>query len=211
MAVGGLNPLVRRALERTSQGSMDVGLDMTSQFASKVQGAKARPDYVTPRAVTDATQNLTSAVGDAVAGVMAGLGGAVGARSGGSSRSAQGTDIDRILATIRQLESGGNYGIRSKYSTASGAYQFIDPTWNNYGGYRSAYLAPKAVQDARARQDVQRFLASSGGKLDAVPGNWYYPKYYQSGQLSAKVPGGGNPLTVGQYIQKWLNVYNSLK
>lgn len=63
--------------------------------------------------------------------------------------------LSRFMAAIRSVESGGNYraiGPSTRYGRATGAYQFIDSTWGGYKGYRSAYLAPPAVQDARARQ-----------------------------------------------------------
>ena len=47
-------------------------------------------------------------------------------------------DVAPILATIRTLESGGDYTARAAGSSASGAYQFIDSTWANYGGYAQA-------------------------------------------------------------------------
>jgi hypothetical protein len=51
--------------------------------------------------------------------------------------------INPVLATIRKMESGGDYRIRNKYATASGAYQFIDSTWQSLGGSGSAKDAPQ--------------------------------------------------------------------
>ena len=60
------------------------------------------------------------------------------------------TELGAILATIRTLESGGDYTAASRTSSASGAYQFVDSTWSGYGGYPRAKDAPPAVQDAAA-------------------------------------------------------------
>ena len=70
-------------------------------------------------------------------------------------------DIEKLMAIIRRQESGkfeGKYDAKSKTSSASGAYQFLDKTWRgltkklNIGTqYKSAKDAPKEVQEAVAK------------------------------------------------------------
>jgi len=89
-------------------------------------------------------------------------------------------DIEKILATIRTRESGGNYGIPHPIGmpnqTASGAYAFIDESWQGltkkYGigtEYPKAYLAPPPIQDAVAAKYVQEILQQAGGDVSKVP------------------------------------------
>lgn len=81
------------------------------------------------------------------------------------------TTIDEFMAAIRQVESGSNYTHPPNASGASGAYQFIDSTWGGYGGYKSAYLAPPEVQDARARELMQGYY-DQFGSWDYVAAAW---------------------------------------
>ncbi|MFZ4518496.1 MAG: hypothetical protein ACOYOP_08905 [Microthrixaceae bacterium] len=63
-----------------------------------------------------------------------------------------------FLTCVRAHESdrAGGYTAQNPYSTASGAYQFLDSTWRNvsakagHPGYSRALLAPWWVQDAVA-------------------------------------------------------------
>ena len=71
-----------------------------------------------------------------------------------ASRSSSG--VPAVLARIRGCESGGRYNAQNPRSTASGAYQFLDSTWNGFGGYRRAMNAPPGVQDAAALALFQR-------------------------------------------------------
>ena len=56
------------------------------------------------------------------------------------------------LEDIKRKESGGRYDAQNPRSTASGAYQVLDGTWNGYQGYRRASDAPPEVQDQFARE-----------------------------------------------------------
>ncbi len=118
------------------------------------------------------------------------------------------TDVGAILATIRQMESGGDYTARAAKATASGAYQYLDSTWNGYGGYSSAFLAPPPVQDARAMADVERLLAGGGSVAD-IPVAWYWPRALSHPEDLdiVPLPSAGNRLTVRQYQQRWLAQY----
>ena len=83
------------------------------------------------------------------------------------------SQVDVVLATIRQIESQNNYkSVGQSASRDAGAYQFITPMWQRltqrYGigtQYSTADLAPPAVQDQIANLYVQGILTSSGGDV----------------------------------------------
>ena len=116
-------------------------------------------------------------------------------------------DPNLIMATLRKRESGspqGNYTIRAgKGSSASGAYQFIDPTWRTltkqYGvgtQYPSAYMAPPSIQDEVARRQVTGLLSKGYGPGE-VANVWYTGN--PQGQMSASAIAQNNGLTSGGY------------
>ncbi len=119
------------------------------------------------------------------------------------------SQIANILATIRYVESRGNYSAPPNRGNASGAYQFIASTWNRYGGYAHAYLAPPNIQDERAAIDVNRFLAQWNNDVSMIPVMWYYPRAAREPALMdiVPVPSAGNILTVREYQQRWLGVW----
>jgi hypothetical protein len=137
-------------------------------------------------------------VGGLLAGGAAGAGGPV--KYGG--------DMDRILGTIRKLESGGNYTAKNPSSTASGAYQFLDSSWAGYGGYRRAADAPAHVQDAKAREYAQQILDRNGGDVSTIPVSWYIG-HVPKGDEWDRVPAGGNTASPRAYQSKWMGYYNS--
>lgn len=123
-------------------------------------------------------------------------------------------DYDVVLATIRQVESGNNYGAintggAGNTNYATGAYQFLDSTWANYGGYSRAAQAPPAVQDAKALEYVRNIMTTRGNLVINVPYSWYYPAVFKDPSLLDKVPSPeqGNKLTIRQYGQKWVTTY----
>lgn len=61
-----------------------------------------------------------------------------------------------ILEKVKFCESRGDYRAQNRYSSASGAYQVVSGTWNNYAGYANAKDAPPNVQDRFARELFDR-------------------------------------------------------
>lgn len=137
----------------------------------------------------------------------------------------QPSNVDAILATIRTLESGNDYhesrhSRASGYATASGnpsgAYQYIYSSWGSFRGYDEAFLAPPAVQDERATNDVAAVL-DRFGSVEWIPVAWYVG----SGG-AAKVRNGEWPLSyipnptynrisIGDYQTKWMHHYTTIE
>lgn len=76
------------------------------------------------------------------------------------------SSVKMLTKIIKQKESTDNYQAINKErkgNTASGAYQYTDATWNGYGGYPKAALAPPAVQDRRFQEDISHRLQEYDG------------------------------------------------
>lgn len=133
--------------------------------------------------------------------------------SGGSPREAcrQPVQGDVVLATIRSIESGGDCAAEAPGSTASGAYQFIDSTWDGYGGYPRASDAPPAVQDRKAAESVAAILDEHDGDIAAVPVVWYLGHLPPEGDPAWDEVPGANRHTPREYQQRWLHTYEALR
>lgn len=146
-----------------------------------------------------------------------GIGGTVssrGAYHGPAGGPAGGGDVERIMATIRARESNGNYNAQNPQSSASGAYQFIDSTWQGLtkkygmgGEFKSAKMAPKEIQDAIAKKYVDDILKQAGGDVSKVPLAWYTGNI--QGNLGGAKIAPGNP-GVAEYQSKWMGEYNNI-
>jgi murein DD-endopeptidase MepM/ murein hydrolase activator NlpD len=115
--------------------------------------------------------------------------------------------INAFLYALRKVESNNNYKARSSSSTASGAYQFINSTWDNYQGYASAYLAPNAVQNAKAASAVQAKW-NRHRNWQRVAASWIYP--VRSDKIETwdqPIPNNGT-LTIRQYVDRVMQAFS---
>jgi len=125
------------------------------------------------------------------------------------------TNVNDIMSTIKIRESGGDYTAKNSGSSASGAYQYINSTWQaeatkagidwQGNGWTSAYMAPASVQDTVAKNNIQNILNSNNGNINAVPNVWYTGN--PQGNMTASQIAANNGLTSQQYTSKWLADY----
>ena len=134
-----------------------------------------------------------------------------GGNFGGAGPGMQfGGDTDKILATIKQMESGNNYQAQNPTSSASGAYQFIDSTWQSLTKkagigteFKSAKDAPAAIQDQIAQMYLQEIMGKAGGDLSKIPTAWF------TGNVAGK-SSAVSPQQVQAYVQKWMGIYGGM-
>jgi len=122
---------------------------------------------------------------------------------------ADGVPIGVAMATTRHLESGGDYRAQAAGSTASGAYQVIDTTWNGFGGFARAVDAPPEVQDQFAYESFVAILKAHRNDVAAIPVAWYFPAALRDPALMDVVPrpDAGNVLTPRQYQWRWMEIF----
>ena len=141
--------------------------------------------------------------------------GANAQREGITPPNKRNADVETVLATIRTRESGGNYTIKNPTASASGAYQYIDKTWQSltkkYGigtEYKHANEAPPEIQDEVARRNVTEILQQTGGDVSKVPLVWYTGN--AQGKISSAALAKNKGLTPEMYQRNWLSTYARL-
>ena len=145
--------------------------------------------------------------GAKVVAQVPGVVGDVGAQVAQATAPAPPVSAPLLADLIRQHESGGNYAAINHDqpgNTASGAYQYTDPTWAGYGGYRSAALAPRAVQDQRAQADVAASLKRYGGDAFKAIAHHYLPAAANDPATWSqpyKLPNGHTVAPVADYVK----------
>lgn len=116
-------------------------------------------------------------------------------------------DAPTIAGLIRHHESNDNYTAinhDNPGNTASGAYQYTDPTWAGYGGYHSAALAPRAIQDQRAQADIAASLNKYGGDAFKAIAHHYLPAAASNPATWSqpyKLPNGHTVAPVADYVR----------
>lgn len=113
---------------------------------------------------------------------------------------APGQGLEALLPALRAVESTNNYALDKGPKAPSGAYQYYDRWWDNYGGYPRAAQAPAEVQDRKALEDLTRAYARYGDLSQAV-GNHFYPKFARDPQTwSQPIP--NNSITMQEYVDR---------
>lgn len=117
-----------------------------------------------------------------------------------------------ILKTIRVRESSENYAAKNPNSSASGAYQFIDSTWQGltkkFGlgtEYSKASEAPPQIQDAIAAKYIEDILQRHNNDVSWVPREWFAGP---DGQMSEKEQAANRGITVEGYVANWMKEFS---
>ena len=108
----------------------------------------------------------------------------------------------KIMNAVKYHESRGNYKSSSRFSSACGAYQYIDSTWNNFHGYKTACDAPKDVQDQRMFNEIYQRYIDKNGDWEKVIAAHFVPAWSDNKALWNRRPGGKYNPTVWEYVNK---------
>jgi hypothetical protein len=108
---------------------------------------------------------------------------------------------ERIAQAIGQTESGSNYGAKNPGSSASGKYQYINSTWNNFEGYTTAQEAPPDIQDQRILADLGIRAVTYKGDVEQMIAAHYSPAL-----AGDKSKWGQRPIPTGKTVREYVNL-----
>lgn len=77
------------------------------------------------------------------------------------------------LTRIATIESNLDPNARARTSSASGLFQFVDPTWRQYGAPGASPMDPNANADAGARFTAANIAGLRAAGIEPSPGNTY--------------------------------------
>lgn len=129
-----------------------------------------------------------------------------------------GSDLDRAMASIARIESGGRYDLLGPVTRtgdrAYGRYQVMGANvgpWTRQHLGRALtpqeFLADQAAQDAVFRGQFGSYLTRYGNPSDAAS-MWFTGRPYSVGQTrSDTIPGVHRGLTGAQYVSRFLAGY----
>ena len=108
--------------------------------------------------------------------------------------------ISRLANAILSQETGGvgAYYRKSYSSSACGAFQYMNTSWNNFMGYKSACDAPEWVQDQRMINELKSSYAKFHDWKKVIAAHLYPARAGNPNTWFLKIP--GNP-TVFQYVK----------
>jgi hypothetical protein len=113
-------------------------------------------------------------------------------------------DFPKLVDALVGVESGDSYTAEAKKGSASGRYQYIDSTWNGYGGYTRAKDAPPEIQDQKFAEDIAARVARFGeDDLERIIAYHYHPPTAVQDKSQWDVvpaPEYGNTKTVREYV-----------
>lgn len=115
--------------------------------------------------------------------------------------------ISRIANGIKSVETGGPdaYTKKSYSSSACGAYQYMQVSWNNYMGYKNPCKAPSWVQDSKMINELKYDYQKYGDWEKVIAAHLAPSLAWNKALWNIKI--GSNP-SVWNYVKKVLKYSN---
>jgi len=206
-------------MAKAEQELQKKGLDPTTKKMVELRIEQQKTRDSLQNFVNKGIEPATTALGafaevaNRIAGVVPGTGSQTTDENKAKAGGNVSADTNQILNAIKTHESGGNYTAAAPNSNATGAYQFLDTSWQaltkKYGmgtEYASAKLAPKEVQDAIAAKFVDEIMKANGNDPRAVFNTWYTGN--AKGKISKEAMAVNGNKTAEQMTNEFMAIMN---